>query len=122
RHDDIVATAGEGRFNDIVKEITSLVNDFLKEGTDVPARWGEDGFAIILPRTSSRIACNLAEQLRFTIGNLSFPGVDGNTTLSLGIAAYPEQAHSPQELLRFAQEASQTSQSEGGNKFHVYEG
>jgi len=122
RHDAIVGQVGEQRMAELVREVTSLVNDFLKEGTDIPGRWGDDGFAILLPRTSSRIACNLAEQIRFTIGNLTFPGLSEKTTLSLGIAAYPEQAHSPQELLRYAREAAMETQQQGGDAIRVYAG
>jgi diguanylate cyclase (GGDEF)-like protein len=120
RSAEIRAQLGDEKMDNVIKEITSLINDFLKEGTDLPARSGDDGFAIILPRTSSRIACNLAEQIRFTVGNLTFPGLQENTTLSLGIAAYPEQAHGPQELLSYAREASQQTQEHGGNALRVY--
>lgn len=119
QHADISARLGAERLAAVEYEIASLINDFLKEGTDIPGRWKE-GLVIVLPKTASRIACNLAEQIRFTVSHLSFPDVNGNSTMSIGVAAYPEHAATAHELLECAAGASQQAEAEGGNAIKVH--
>jgi diguanylate cyclase (GGDEF)-like protein len=119
RQGEITQAVGGERLASIQSEIASLVNDFLKEGTDIPGLWNE-GFVIVLPRTSSRIACNLAEQIRFTVSNLSFPGLSANSTISIGIAACPEHGDTAENLLDCARQASVAAEAAGGNSIQVF--
>jgi diguanylate cyclase len=88
------------RFNDefghlMGDSVLSLVGAILKQsvkGQDVAARFGGEEFAIILPDTSLKNACTLAEQLRQKIMNRELKvrssGLElGALTISVGVAS-----------------------------------
>jgi diguanylate cyclase (GGDEF)-like protein len=99
-----------------LREMSFVVANLLREGTDISGTFALGDFAIILPRTNPKIAHNLAEQIRFTIGNFTFSDLDDKITLSLGIASYPENSFEPQELLTKARQAALSAQKDGGNQ------
>ena len=117
---DISSRLGDERLASIHTEIASLVNDFLKEGTDRGGHCG-DGLAVMLPRTPSRIARNLADQISRTVSHLNFPDLNGASTLSIGIAACPEHGAEAQGVLDRAREACAQVASGGGNSIKVFE-
>lgn len=120
-HLDVVENRrGKARAEEVVREVADTVNDFLREGSDLPGSYGETVFSIILPRTSSKIALNLAEQMRQTIESMGMGEPEEPIRLSAGIAAYPEQATSPVDLVKFGQEAMALAVEGGGNQTVIY--
>ncbi len=72
------------------------------------ARYGGDEFVIILPNTGKGGAMTLATRLRELFREHSFRDDDGtpfNLTASFGLATYPDDARSRDELLRMADQA-----------------
>jgi len=120
KHKELKGKYGQDKLNNILKEITSMIGNFLKEGSDVPARYSEEIFVFILPDTTHQIAFNLAEQIRFTVGNLTFRDVPGNVTLSLGIASFPNKGKSPKEVMKNSYDAMVYAIKSGGNKSVIW--
>ena len=88
---------------------------------DVAARYGGEEFAIILPNTSKLGAMKLAERLRHA-AEQSAPQANGGRypapgyTISLGVATFPDDATSIEELLLMADNAELMAKRLGKNR------
>lgn len=72
------------------------------------ARYGGDEFVVILPNTGKGGAMTLATRLRELFREHEFRDEDGvpfNLTASFGLATYPDDARSKDELIRLADQA-----------------
>ncbi|MFP4498509.1 MAG: diguanylate cyclase domain-containing protein [Vulcanimicrobiota bacterium] len=121
KHKELKTKYGDGSLNNVLKEISTMVNNFLKEGSDIPSRYSDEIFVIILPNTSYQVGFNLAEQIRFTVGNLSFKDIPGHITMSLGIASFPEKGRSPKEVMKNSYDAMVFAIKSGGNKSVIWD-
>ncbi len=120
QHEALEKQLGIQGFQGLLHNLSITILDFIKPETDIPGRLADDSFVIVLPRTSSRIASNLAEQVRLTLGSMLAPGIDTPPTVSVGIAAFPEHGNSAGEVLGCAKRAATAVQSRGGNGIQVY--
>ena len=106
-----------------LREVANLLRLNVRE-PDVAARYGGEEFAIILPDTSKPGAVKLAERLRYSAeesapeeGEGSYP-VPGYT-LSLGVATFPDDAASIEELLLMADNAELMAKRLGKNRVYA---
>lgn len=87
---------------------------------DVVVRYGGEEFCLILPVTGVKEAAFVAERLRRTIEAEVFPGETnlplGRLTISLGIATYPEDGDTLQQLLTAADLALYRAKELGRNR------
>lgn len=85
--------------------------------TDVVCRFGGDEFAVIFPETPREEVMKLAERLRARVAAL-FPGdpLPRVLTISLGIAAYPDDAADAETLLHAADRALYRAKAAGRNR------
>jgi diguanylate cyclase (GGDEF)-like protein len=87
---------------------------------DVVARYGGEEFVILCPDTDERGATALAERLRVTIEAVRFNDVDhqplGCLSMSVGVASYPENARTREEVLKKADLCVYRSKSSGRNR------
>ena len=75
---------------------------------DTVARYGGDEFTILLVETNAAGATVIANRLRDIVEKHTFQTQEGlsiRLTITIGIAAYPEQASSKEELLTAADKA-----------------
>lgn len=106
-----------------LKEIADLLRGSVRD-PDVAARYGGEEFAIILPNTPKKGAIRLAERLR-RAAEACAPYRNGNHspisgyTLSLGVATFPDDAASIEELLLAADNAELTAKRLGKNRVHA---
>ena len=111
--------AGDVRLREVADLLRLKVRD-----PDVAARYGGEEFAIILPNTSKLGAMKLAERLR-RAAEESAPQVNGDRypvsgyTISLGVATFPDDATSIEELLLMADNAELMAKRLGKNRVHA---
>ncbi len=89
----------------VLKKIANLLKKGVK-GSDIVARFGGEEFVIIFPDTIKENAIKVCESLRRTVKEYKFPHEEnqpnGDLTISIGIASFPEDAKSSTELIRKA--------------------
>ncbi len=92
---------------------------------DVVTRYGGEEFCLILPGTSKKESVFVAERIRRGIESEAFPGEThlplGRLTISLGIAAYPEDGQTAKELIHAADLSLYQAKSRGRNRLVLYE-
>jgi len=116
------------RFGDLVgdrlmREAAILLSNKIRD-IDLAARPGEDELALLLPETDRNGALLVAERFRrefeeFFAGRES-AGKPVNLTVSAGIACYPDDATSPENLLACAAQALYRAKAEGKNDVQVF--
>ena len=87
---------------------------------DVPARFGGEEFVILLPETEPEQAHEIAERIRRAVAERRFDvetsGEPIRATVSIGLAAYPLDAHDSNELLHQADLAVYRAKLQGRNR------
>ena len=78
------------------------------------ARYGGDEFVILMPESGIEQSRQVAEKLRACIFGDSFLRAR-NVTASVGIAAFPGDGSTPQELIQVADASMYLSKHQGGN-------
>ena len=110
-------------------EVLRIVAEMLRKGsrsTDIVARYGGDEFMIVLPDTRKDTAGDVGERLRRAIEAYPFrlgENIVTNVTLSVGIAASPDDGDTVDALVDAVDRAQYSAKRSGGNKVqnaHVY--
>lgn len=100
--------------------VRSLKNEL--RSTDLVARYGGDEFVCLLPETGSLPAAQVAERIRKRIAET--PLVAGSatvpTSISVGVATYPEHGVKLEQLARNADRALYMSKAQGRNCVTVF--
>jgi diguanylate cyclase (GGDEF)-like protein len=100
----------------MIVSISRTIQDSLR-GTDILARYGGDEFVVMLPETADARTTEVAERIRAAVENTSF-SADGDrisSTLSIGIACYPEDSEDSEEIINRADQALYESKRNGRN-------
>jgi diguanylate cyclase (GGDEF)-like protein len=91
----------------VLMEMAAVILSSIRD-TDAVARYGGDEFVIVLPDTGIDLAGTVAERIREKIASHSFHAgrnLKLSLTASFGVAAFPEHASSPQQLIACADTA-----------------
>jgi len=91
----------------VLMEMAAVILSSIRD-TDAVARYGGDEFVIVLPDTGIELAGAVAERIRAKISQHHFNGgrnLKLSLTASFGLAAFPEHASSPQQLIACADTA-----------------
>jgi len=116
-------THGHLQGDDALRQVGDLLRSAIHEPF-FAGRYGGDEFAIALPGLSEREALEVAEDLRLMIEEHPFYGAEhqpeGKVTASLGLALYPNQAKTKEDLLRRADQALYNAKYTSKNKVELY--
>jgi len=97
---------GHLRGSKVLREVGFLLRAAIRD-TDVAARYGGDEFVVILPDTDREAGERMGERIRKLILGSVFlqeEGLNVRLGASIGIATYPTDAPSKEELIRIADE------------------
>ena len=110
--------------NEVLRVIGRLLRDNAR-ATDILARFGGEEFAAILPETTKADALGLAEKIRGLIELHSFPGEEyqpgGTLTVSIGVAAVPEDTAESPLLLDAADRSLYAAKGQGRNQVVAFD-
>jgi diguanylate cyclase (GGDEF)-like protein len=107
----------------ILIEIASLFKSLARK-TDSAVRYGGEEFAIILSQTAKEHGRVLADRVVKSVATLKFKDFPHNktVTVSAGLAGYPDDARTPESLIKKADEALYQAKNMGKNTLYVYGG
>jgi len=116
-------TYGHQAGDEVLRKTADLLKKSVKS-MDVVARYGGEEMVIILKKTGKKEAVIAAERICRTVAAKTYvlgEGVETNVTISLGVATYPEDGISPQELIEFADKGLYHAKQSGRNRVGIYE-
>ncbi len=100
-----------------IKHVARIFRKTLRD-YDLPARVGDEDFALFLPETPFHHAFEVAERVRSAVSESVFDwaGREHLLTCSFGVASVPEAAEAPEGLLEAAGVALRNARHEGSNR------
>lgn len=115
-------TYGHQAGDEVLKEIGALLASHAR-AEDIACRYGGEEFTLLLPNMPLNAAVERAEMLRsaFAATTVRFGEFAIRSTLSIGIAVYPEHGKLPDELAQKADLALYRAKAEGRNRVVVYD-
>jgi diguanylate cyclase (GGDEF)-like protein len=111
-------TYGHSAGDNALKELTGILQNSAREH-DTVARMGGEEFVVVLPKTSSENAFIVAEKIRETVANTTVQSV-GNMKLSLGVASWPKDGITIEQVLNNADSALYQAKVQGRNRTIIY--
>lgn len=107
-----------------LRKVADLMRHCARE-MDIVTRYGGEEFCVILPGTGKKESLFVGERIRRAIDVESFPGEShlplGRLTISLGIAAFPNDGDTANELIHAADLALYRAKTLGRNRLVLYE-
>ncbi|MDX6516100.1 MAG: hypothetical protein QOH73_1766 [Gaiellaceae bacterium] len=116
--DELTLRFGEGAAAQTLSAVAEAIGVNLR-ATDVPLRLGAFDFGVILPETASETARVVGERIRLVVSGRRLSLADGeeiDVSVALGIATFPHDATSNEELIAAAQRALNDAADRGGNR------
>ena len=107
----------------ILKRLAITLQETVRK-IDIPARYGGEEFVVILPETSKKDACVIAERIRKAVSQIEVKINETDTispTVSIGIAQYTTDGQEPKDLINAADTALYYSKHNGKNVVSVYD-
>ncbi|MGA0023764.1 MAG: GGDEF domain-containing protein [Burkholderiales bacterium] len=103
--------------NRLLKLVAKCIAAELRH-TDVLARYGGDEFVVLLPETAADRAIEVAQRIRQAISTttLDFEGRHIETSVSIGLACYPEDGRSIDAIQARADRAMYQAKKQGRNR------
>jgi len=115
---DINDTYGHRCGDEVLHSVAKIINQTARP-IDRVCRYGGEEITIILTETSETGGFAMAERIREAVGSQAIlvgPGHDVKLTVSIGVAAFPEDAGSEDELIAAADRALYMAKDAGRNR------
>ena len=112
---------GHGAGDKLIMNLAKTIEECLRT-SDVICRYGGDEFVVLLPQLSKEEAQEAAERVRSAIENTSFDmkGQRIQSTVSIGLASYPDDLQNIYDLIDKADESLYQSKNNGRNQVINY--
>ncbi len=99
--------------DEVLKKVATILLNSTRD-EDCTARYGGEEFAVLLTGTSGEVANEVAERIRARVESHQFAG--RKITLSIGIAEFPNDGETAEEVIANADEALYTAKRAGRNR------
>jgi diguanylate cyclase (GGDEF)-like protein len=116
--DEVQLRFGEPAATETLSAVAEAIGLNLR-ASDVPLRLGTFDFGVILPETPSETARVLGERIRLSVGGQRLPvggGEEVDISVAVGVASFPNDGTSSEELLAAARRALSSAAERGGNR------
>ncbi|MDZ7401341.1 MAG: PleD family two-component system response regulator [candidate division KSB1 bacterium] len=112
-------THGHPAGDQVLKTIADLLRNNIRK-IDIAARYGGEEFALILVETDKQAAGVVANKIKNLIEHQKFhyeeTQPNGKLTISMGVATFPEDAMTPEELVKIADQRLYLAKKAGRNR------
>jgi diguanylate cyclase (GGDEF)-like protein len=116
-------TNGHSAGDVLLKALSDITKSSVR-GSDIAARYGGEEFIVMFRDASSDRAFTMAEQLRQRIVEADLPFASkqplGVLSISGGIATFPTNSDSTEEVIKLADQALYRAKKSGRNQIQVY--
>jgi len=115
---------GTQQGNLLLQEFAHILNLTIRKYVDIPCRFGNDRFVVLLPKSDLQGSMVLADRLRNNCEKYNFTGQEEplKSTLSGGVTVFDVTNVIPMEkLISQTMEMLEKAKEEGGNRILVWE-
>lgn len=120
--DNLALRFGDEAGATVLHSVAAAIGQSLR-ASDIPVREPPTDFAVILPETARQDARIVAERIRLAVRarRLEFgPGEIVDPTVSIGVAAFPQDATTNEQMMSAVHRSLQASVEAGGNRTMLY--
>lgn len=117
-------TLGHPVGDKLLKQVSDAIMDSVRT-MDIVSRFGGDEFLVLLPETHPDRAAHIAERIRQAVGKIALaldseaPEQDVVTSVSIGIASYPQNGHTLEKLVEQVDRALYQAKMKGKNRIQI---
>jgi diguanylate cyclase (GGDEF)-like protein len=101
--------------DDVLRAVSTIFLRNLRK-VDVVCRYGGEEFAVVLPATQGGSAASVADKLRRAVASAHFAGVSIPVTVSIGVAEFPANGITRDDIVRSADAALYQAKDAGRNR------
>ena len=101
--------------DDVLRAVSTIFLRHLRK-VDVVCRYGGEEFAVVLPATQGGSAAAVADKLRRAIACTEYAGVTFPVTVSIGVAEFPANGITRDDIVRAADAALYQAKEAGRNR------
>lgn len=118
---DVNDSSGHPAGDVLLKDVAHILSDIMREG-DLAARLGGDEFALIIPETNEEGAVEVGRRIKERLGHIKLilGGRIHRVSASIGIALFPRDGSSVNELLANADMAMYQAKESGRGCWHLF--
>lgn len=108
---------GHGLGDDVLRHVADLVRSQVRAG-DIPCRYGGDELVAVMPGATVEEAMRVGERIRRSVAETGLVSEGGpvRSTVSVGVAVYPDHAANAADLFRAADRALYLAKDHGRDR------